>query len=94
MMKARAHVYISGMVQGVFFRYETRNLAEKLGVGGWVKNTSDGKVEAVFEGDKKKVNAMLDFCRRGPPGARVTGVKVKWEDPKGEFSGFSIKYGW
>ena len=93
-MKARAHVYISGMVQGVFFRYETRNLAEKLGIKGWVRNTPDGRVEAVFEGDKKKIQAMLDFCRRGPPGAQVTDVEVKWEDPRGEFSGFGIRYGW
>ena len=93
-MKARAHVYISGMVQGVFFRYETRNLAEKLGIKGWVRNTPDGRVEAVFEGDKKKIQAMLDFCRRGPPGAQVTDVEVKWENPRGEFSSFGIRYGW
>lgn len=92
-MKARAHVHISGRVQGVFFRYETQALAEELGVKGWVRNTPGGRVEAVFEGDKEKVEQMLDFCRRGPPGARVTDVEVKWESYQGEFSSFSIRYG-
>jgi len=92
-MKARAHVYVSGMVQGVFFRYETQALAEEIGVRGWVRNTPDGKVEAVFEGEREKVEQMLDFCRKGPPGARVIDVEVKWEPYKGEFSTFNIRYG-
>ena len=92
-MKARAHVHISGRVQGVFFRYETQALAEELGVKGWVRNTSGGRVEAVFEGEREKVEQMLDFCRRGPPGARVTDVEVKWESYLEEFSSFSIRFG-
>jgi len=92
-MKVRAHVHISGRVQGVFFRYETRALAEGAGVGGWVRNTPDGGVEAVFEGEKEKVERMLDFCRRGPPGAKVAGIEVKWAPYRGEFSGFDIRYG-
>lgn len=92
-MKARAHVYISGRVQGVFFRYETQALAEEVDVRGWVRNTSDGRVEAVFEGEKEKVERMLDFCRSGPPGARVSDIEVKWEPHRGEFSGFGIRYG-
>jgi acylphosphatase len=92
-MKARAHVYISGRVQGVFFRYETQALAQELGVGGWVRNTLDGRVEAIFEGEKEKVERMLDFCRRGPPGAMVSDIEVKWESHRGEFSGFGIRYG-
>jgi acylphosphatase len=91
-MKVRAHVYISGRVQGVFFRYETQALAEELGVKGWVRNTPEGGVEAVFEDERDKVEKMLDFCRMGPPGARVMNVEVKWEPYKGEFSGFSIRY--
>jgi acylphosphatase len=59
---------------------------------GWVRNTPEGGVEAVFEGDKEKVEKALDFCRRGPEGARVTDVDVKWEEYKGEFSGFSVKF--
>jgi len=81
------------MVQGVFFRYETQALAEELGVRGWVRNTPDGKVEAIFEGEREKVEQMLDFCRKGPPGARVIDVEVKWESYKGEFSSFNIRYG-
>ncbi|KUO41367.1 MAG: acylphosphatase [Hadesarchaea archaeon DG-33-1] len=91
-MKARAHVHISGRVQGVFFRYETQAMAEELGVKGWVRNTPGGKVEAVFEGERGKVEQMLDFCRKGPPGARVTDVEVKWESYLEEFSSFNIRF--
>ena len=92
-MKARAHVFISGEVQGVFFRYHTQEVAQRLGVRGWVRNTSDGRVEALFEGDKKALKEMLNFCHRGPPGAEVTDVEVKWEPYRGEFQGFEIRYG-
>ncbi|MEM2978716.1 MAG: acylphosphatase [Candidatus Hadarchaeales archaeon] len=90
-MRVRAHVHVSGRVQGVFFRYRTSELAERLGVAGWVRNLSDGRVEAVFEGEKEEVEKMLDFCRRGPPGARVDGVEVEWEEPRGE-EGFRIRW--
>lgn len=76
----------------MFFRYETQALAEELGVKGWVRNMSDGRVEAVFEGEKELVERMLEFCRRGPPGAKVEDVQVEWEPHKGEFSGFGIRY--
>ena len=82
-MKARAHVYINGYVQGVFFRDETRELAQRLDVSGWVRNLRDGRVEAVFEGERERVEEMLNFCHRGPPGARVTGVEVRWEPHRG-----------
>lgn len=88
----RAHVYVSGRVQGVFFRYETKSLADRLGVKGWVRNLPDGRVEAVFEGKEEMVGKMIDFCKRGPPGARVTDVRVEWEDYKGEFDRFSIRH--
>jgi acylphosphatase len=91
-MKSRARVYVSGMVQGVFFRYHTQELARRLGVAGWVRNTRDGGVEAVFEGERKLVEEMIKFCRKGPPSARVTSVEVKWERPKGEFSSFEIRW--
>lgn len=93
-MKARAHVYISGRVQGVFFRYGTKELADRLGVEGWVRNTRDGRVEAVFEGEKEKIEEILNFCHRGPLGASVSDVEVEWQEPKGEFTGFGIRYGW
>ncbi len=92
MVKARAHVYVSGRVQGVFFRYETKERADELGVTGWVKNLPDGRVEAIFEGEKDKVEKMVNFCRVGPPGAKVTKVEVSWGDYKGEFQSFSIIY--
>ena len=91
-MKVRAHVLVSGTVQGIFFRANTRDRARELGLTGWVRNTPEGGVEAVFEGEKGKVEKALDFCRKGPPGARVTGVDVEWEEYKGEFSGFSVKF--
>ncbi|KUO41730.1 MAG: acylphosphatase [Hadesarchaea archaeon DG-33] len=91
-MKARAHMLVSGMVQGVSFRYYTQDLAQRLGVHGWVRNTRDGQVEAMFEGEKEVVERMLEFCRRGPSGASVTNFKVKWENYRGEFSGFEVRY--
>lgn len=91
-MNARAHVFMSGRVQGVFFRYETEERASALGVKGWVRNLPDRRVEAVFEGDEEQVKEMVEFCRRGPPGARVTNIEVKWEESTGEFDRFSIRY--
>jgi acylphosphatase len=88
----RAHLYISGRVQGVFFRYETKAMALKLGVNGWVRNLPNGQVEALVEGEKEKVEKLIEFCRKGPPGAHVTQVDVKWESPTGEFKSFVIKY--
>jgi len=92
-MKVRAHIFISGMVQGVFFRSETRHEAKKRGVKGWVRNIPDGRVEAVFEGEQENVKELVEFCRRGPPGARVTGIDVMWENYTGEFRDFEIRYG-
>jgi acylphosphatase len=92
MVKARAHVYVSGHVHGVFFRYETKELADKLGLKGWVRNLPDGRVEAIFEGDKKAIEEMLEFCKRGPPGARVTDVEMKWQNYEGQFKEFTIRY--
>ena len=86
----RAHVVVSGMVQGVFFRAETRDRARSLKLGGWVHNRSDGAVEAVFEGDDERVDWMVDWCRRGPSGAQVEQVDTEWTAPEGE-TGFSIR---
>lgn len=71
------HVYIQGKVQGVFFRSNTRGEAEKLGVNGWVRNTNDGRVEALFEGEPDNVDAMVQWCHRGSSMADVKNVKVK-----------------
>jgi len=91
-MKVRAHVLVSGRVQGVFFRYETKRMAIRHGVSGWVRNMPDGRVEAVFEGEESDVKAMIEFCHRGPPGAIVREVEVVWEKPTGKFQGFQIIY--
>jgi len=91
-LKVRAHVYVSGLVQGIFFRYETMRNARRRNVTGWVRNLPDGRVEAVFEGEKRDVEAMISFCRRGPPGAIVSDVKVTWDKPTGEFKEFRIIY--
>jgi acylphosphatase len=85
----RAHVRISGSVQGVGFRYEARDRARSLGLGGFIRNLSDGTVEGAFEGPEQRVESMLDWCRRGPAGAQVEGVDVEWEEPHGEM-GFWI----
>ncbi len=90
--KVRAHVFVKGRVQGVLFRAATREEARLRGVRGWVKNLSDGRVEAVFEGDRKKVEEMVEFCHYGPPAAKVSSVEVSWEEYTGEFKDFYIRY--
>jgi acylphosphatase len=72
------------MVQGVFFRVETRDRARSLGLSGWVANAPDGTVRAAFEGDDERVESMVDWCGRGPRGAHVHEVEVTWTDPEGE----------
>ncbi len=89
-MKKRIHVFISGKVQGVFFRKNTLKKAEEKELKGWVKNLSDGRVEAVFEGER--IEEMLEWLEKGPSLAKVEKVKVKEEDYKGEFNNFKIKY--
>ncbi len=88
-MVNRYHVYISGRVQGVFFRNTTKKKAKELGINGWVKNLDDGRVEAVFEGDEEKLNEMLDFCEEGPRLARVDDVEVSSEEPE-NIDGFEV----
>ena len=92
MEKKRAHVFVSGWVQGVFFRAETRDRARQLGVTGWVRNLWDGRVEAVFEGERDGVEEMIEWCHKGPPGAHVQGVDIHWEEYLGEFDQFSVTY--
>ena len=92
-MSVRARILVSGSVQGVFFRASTREQAQRLGVTGWVRNLLDGQVEAVLEGDRESVIQLMNWCRKGPPGARVTDLKVEWGSYSGEFETFSIAYG-
>jgi acylphosphatase len=79
----RAHVHVSGLVQGVSFRWYAIQHARSKGVGGWVRNLPDGRLEAVFEGPPEAVEAMVRWAHEGPSSARVTGVDVAWEDPEG-----------
>ena len=88
----RVRVFVSGRVQGVFFRAETHRQALKLGLSGWVRNLGDRRVEAVFEGEKAAVSAMLEWCETGPSLSRVTGVEIVEEAPAGDLGGFEIKY--
>ena len=88
----RAHVIISGRVQGVFFRMETLKAAQLYGVSGWVRNKADRTVEAMFEGDEKSVDLILEWCSKGSPPAKVEKTDVNWEDYTGEFKGFKITY--
>lgn len=90
MSKTRARVVISGYVQGVFFRANTLAKANEYGLTGWVKNRWDGKVEAVFEGEQENIKSIVSWCRKGPPGAAVANVNVKWEEYTGEFGTFQI----
>jgi acylphosphatase len=92
MEKVRVQVIIEGRVQGVFFRHHTQETAFTLGVKGWVKNRRDGRVEAVFEGDRNQVEQIIQWCHRGPSEAKVTKVYVSWEIYAGEFEGFSVTY--
>jgi acylphosphatase len=92
-MTVRAHVVVTGRVQGVFFRAEARERAASLGLAGWVRNNGDGSVEAVFEGDRNRVESMVSWCGRGPSLAQVEDVQVAWEDPRGE-GGFAVEGGW
>ncbi|MGB3682308.1 MAG: acylphosphatase [Rubrobacteraceae bacterium] len=89
--KDRAHVYISGNVQGVFFRDSTRQKAEELGLNGWVENTPDGRVEALFEGPADKVREMLGWCEEGPTQATVEDVEAEREQPEEDLQGFEVR---
>ncbi|MEX2586412.1 MAG: acylphosphatase [Actinomycetota bacterium] len=82
----RAHIWVSGRVQGVFFRQQTVDKARSAGLAGWVRNTQDGSVEAVFEGAADGVGRLIEWCRRGPERAQVSNVEVDWEEPRGEES--------
>jgi len=89
--RVRVYLRIEGRVQGVYFRASTVSEARKLRLTGWVRNSPDGSVEAVAEGEQAQIEELIAWCRQGPPGARVTLVDVRYESSRGEFSGFSIK---
>ena len=77
------HLFVRGRVQGVFYRASTQKKADKLGLAGWVRNCPDGSVEIHAEGDREKVEALIAWCRKGPPMASVTDVEQEWVEPEG-----------
>ncbi|MBA7557957.1 Acylphosphatase [subsurface metagenome] len=89
--KVRAHLLISGRVQGVCFRYYTQDIAQNLEIKGWVKNCWNGKVEVLMEGEEDKVKELIDWCCQGPGSAIVEKVGIEWEKYRGEFSTFGIR---
>ena len=90
--KTRAHVFIKGKVQGVYFRQNLRVVAKRLNVNGWARNLKDGRVEAVLEGEELKVSEVIEWCHAGPSDARVDDVSVKHEPYTGEFTAFEALY--
>lgn len=90
-MGTRVHLRIEGRVQGVFFRQSTKDEADRLGVRGWVRNLEDGAVEAVLEGEPEAVEALVAWCHRGPPGARVLRVEKEVEQAPDVFSEFRVR---
>jgi len=88
----RVHIFVSGLVQGVFYRQSTKEKAEELGLTGWVRNLPDGRVEIVAEGEEKKIKELIDWAKKGPPLAKVRDLEVDFEDYKNQFSEFRIRY--
>jgi acylphosphatase len=88
--RVRAEAFVSGTVQGVYYRASTRDAARERGVDGWVRNLEDGRVEAVFEGPEEHVESMVEWCHEGSPASNVEDVEVEYGDPQGE-DGFEIR---
>ncbi len=89
---SRAHVYYSGRVQGVGFRFTAERIALDLGVTGWVKNLSDGRVEVLCEGPRERIEALLEGIRRSPLGSKITKTACAWESPTDEFPDFRVEF--
>ena len=93
-MKSRLHMMIHGIVQGVFFRAGTLDTVHRIhGITGYVRNMPDGTVECIAEGEREKLEKLLEWCRHGPAAASVEKIEEKWEEYKGEFKAFEIRYG-
>ncbi len=87
-MVKRVHIIVSGNVQGVFFRYNTRRLALNLNLKGFARNLENGDVEVIAEGNEEAIKELIEFCKKGPVGAKVKDIKVDYEEMKNEFDGF------
>ena len=86
------HILVKGRVQGVGFRYSTRQAAGRFGVKGWVRNTPDGSVEVVCEGPRDKVEKLLKWLHSGPPGSYVAGIETTHLKPQGVFRSFTVEF--
>jgi len=86
------HIIISGRVQGIFFRASTRDTARQLGLRGFVRNLGNGDVEVVAQGEDNELQELIEFCRKGPPGADIEGIDIKYEEIKDKFFGFDVRY--
>jgi acylphosphatase len=91
MDRARVHLTVEGLVQGVSFRAYTVEEARRLGVRGWVRNLPDGRVELEAEGERPALEALVAWCRRGPPAARVSDVRASWSAPRGDLGPFETR---
>lgn len=91
-MQRRAAVFISGLVQGVAFRWHVRDQAESLGLTGFVRNLSDGRVEVVLEGEEKEIRKAIERLKTGSRWAKVENIETKWDAYRGEFNNFEIKF--
>ena len=90
--RARVHLFVRGRVQGVAFRAATADEGRRLGVGGWVRNLPDGRVEVEAEGERPALEALVELCRRGPPAARVEELDVTWTAYRGDLAPFATRY--
>ncbi|HMK55332.1 MAG TPA: acylphosphatase [Dissulfurispiraceae bacterium] len=91
-MKTRVHLLIKGRVQGVGFRWFVNDIATSMGLAGWAKNLRDGRVEAVFEGEKSAIESAISHCNEGPRSAIVAGIDLSWDEQPEGLSGFDIRY--
>jgi acylphosphatase len=87
----QAHIFISGSVQGVGYRFFVKSWARTFGVVGWARNLPEGKVEAVFQGDEKSIKDLIGKCRKGPFLAEIKDIAIRWEDEKEEFGDFQVR---
>ncbi|MDF1566080.1 MAG: acylphosphatase [Deltaproteobacteria bacterium] len=88
----RAVLVVEGRVQGVFFRATALEVAQRIGISGWIRNLADGAVEAVVEGKQSELEEFIEWCHQGPPVARVDEVRVRWAEATGEFRTFRVRH--
>lgn len=90
-MVKKIKIKVFGEVQGVFFRYSTKEKANQLELKGWVRNVEDGTVEIMAEGEEEKLKKFIDWCYIGPPAAKVEKMEIEWQEAEGEFEIFEIR---